>query len=317
MDEGTTLSPELEGVLLAFCAEYDVGMIHHGTTLAMLYVTRLARYSPERLSEERLICPGGGQIAGLSAQRVRTILDEYGREDEWLGEAGRTNLSNCWRAIAYANILNQWYANPLLDYESVERWWLARLPATLIKSPRNLWVRPSLSIDTLMQSWAQSIKKLEREHPNHEMFKVVYASLISAVIFSGPENNIAKNLIVEVGHGERRDILISRDDAVIYVTELPTHYCLTSCQSYLEQRKIVYIVVNEEYRLVAQQMISESTPRDRIDVLSVNQVLTVRFAQAQLIDGHTRRLVWMQIVDDANAWVRTMSDRETIHFHVV
>ena len=110
--------PELQRALVTFCAEYDVGLHYHGTTLAMLHVTRLARYSPGPLCTNRLLSQCRGQIAGLSAQRVRIILEEYGREDEWLGEAGRTNPSNCWRAIAYADILNRWYANPLLDYEA-------------------------------------------------------------------------------------------------------------------------------------------------------------------------------------------------------
>ena len=309
--------PELERALLAFCLEYDADPIHHGTTLAMLYVTRLARYSPTPLSTQRLICRSGGQIAGLSARRVHIILDEYGREDEWLGEAGRTNVSNCRRAIAYASILNQWQGNPTVDYAEIEQWWLARLPARLIKPPYRLHVRPSRTVDALMQAWMQSIAKLERDHPNHELLKTVFASLFAATFFSEPENDAARNLTVTLGHGERRDILIAGAEMFVLVTNFPLESCLTACRSALEHRKAVYIVVSEQVLLGARYGVSISELHNRVEVLSVEQVLAARLVQLRLNDGYTHKSAWAKVVNDANAWLRKLDDREMVRFDIV
>lgn len=310
--------PELESALLTFCLEYDADPIHPGTTLAMLYVTRLAHYSPLPLSAQRLICRSGGQIAGLSAQRVRMILEEYEREDEWLGEAGRTNVSNCRRAIAYAHILNQWQGNPTVDFAEIERWWLARLPARLIKPPCRLHVRPSRTVDALMQAWMQSIAKLERDHPNHELLKTVFASLFAAIFFSEPENDAARNLTVTVGHGERRDILIAGADTLVLVSSFPSESCLTACRSALEHRKAVYIVVSEQVLQGVRYAVSISDElRDRVEVLSVEQILAVRLVQLRLNAGYTHRSAWTKVVNDANAWLRKLDHRAIVRFDIV
>lgn len=315
--KGKRVLPELESDLLTFCTEYDADLTYHGTTLAMLYVTRLARTSPAPLSAELLICRSGGQIAGLSAQRVHTILEEYGREDEWLGEAGRTNMSNCGRAIAYANILNQWHGSPAIDFTEVERWWLARLPTKLIKPPYHLHVRPSRTVDALIQTWMQPIAKLERDHPNHELLKTVFASLFGATFFSDPESKTARKLTVTIGFGERRDILVTGTNMAVLVSDFPSQSCLTSCRSALEQRKAVYIVVSEQVLQGARYAVSANRLHDRVEVLSIEQVLASKLVQLQLNDGHTQKSAWAQIVNDANAWLRKLNDREVVRFDIV
>lgn len=98
------INPNLEAALVQFKADYQVGGV--GALGTVLVLTRKAKVLGLPFDLDKLLTPGGGQVAGLSGSNINKILATHCVLQKVGTESGRTSRGTPTLAKQYVAFLH-------------------------------------------------------------------------------------------------------------------------------------------------------------------------------------------------------------------
>lgn len=176
------MNPELESALQEYCHRCDVKPTNRGTACVLLFTTRYAREHGLPVDASSLRSRNGGQVARFSFRSVNRILAEYSPEWVDLGEAGRTNLANVWRAEQYLALLNQLHEDGIADLRELEGWWADRVIRLATPQPIPFQYPEDQPLSATYRDLVKRVQRLHRHDNGADVERLVARYLVRAVL---------------------------------------------------------------------------------------------------------------------------------------
>lgn len=273
-----------------------------GPLSVVLVITRSASKGSPPYSPQQFLTSQGGQVAGLGRAAVQAILADHGVERVLAEEGGRTSRGSIKRMRAYVDFLNQLAKDGMLDFESIERWWIDRVREFFGSQPFKLKMDASRSLRSLVAGLIEAAFARQRECPGTMVAGAVIQHLVGAkleIALPGVEVKHSGFATADAPAERKGDFLIG--DTVIHVTTAPSEALVRKCCANLEENLRPVIITTEAGAGGAMALAKNAGLADRIEVLELEQFLTTNvlewsgFSQAQrpvtvreLIDCYNR-----------------------------
>ena len=154
---------KLESRLEVFASQHKVR--GKGPLSLVLVLSRKAREQKPPFSADDFLTPQGGHVAGLGRGAVQSILAENGIDRVLAEEGGRTSRGSIQKMRAYIDFLNGLEQGKLLDFPTIEKWWIGRVEEFFRSKPFGLKADSSKSIRSIVSDLIDAAFDRQRECP--------------------------------------------------------------------------------------------------------------------------------------------------------
>ncbi len=300
---------KLVSKLEQFCKEK--GIHGKGPLSVVLVLTRHAAPRDIPLKPSDFLTKRGGQVAGLSGQNVQTILTDHGISRILSEEGGRTSRGSIDRMQAYVALLNQLHADGLLNFKTIEDWWIQRVKEHFAAKPLRLRMDATKSLRAIVAELIEAAFERQRECPGTMVAGAVMQHLVGAKLTVVlPHHPIShEGFSVADAPGKRKgDFIIN--DTVIHVTTAPAEALIRKCSDNLANNLRPLIITTESGVGGAKALAKNDQISDRIDILDIEQFVATNVYEWSAFTHANRQA---SVNDLINAYNRIVEDCETDH----
>lgn len=249
-------------------------IVGKGPLSVVLILTRHASKMERPFDSEKFLTPKGGQVAGLSGLKVQAILGDYGITRVLSEEGGRTSRGSINRMQAYVQFLNRLDVETLLDFSTIEAWWVEQIRVHFASEPLKLKVDASKSLRAIIAELVEGAFERQRECPGTMVAGAVLQHLVGAKLEMVVAGSVIehKGFSVADAPGKRQgDFLIN--DTVIHVTTAPSEALIRKCLNNLGDNLRPLVITTETGVGGARALAKNCEIGDRIDVLDIEQFI--------------------------------------------
>jgi hypothetical protein len=285
--------------LQAYVDKYDIK--GRGPLSVVLIITRKIQSRKPPFSSKDFLTPKGGQVAGLSGSAVQKILNDHGISRILAEEGGRTSRGSIQRMEGYIGLLNDIADEGLLNFPSIESWWIDRVKEYFASEPFKLKLDPSKSLRRIVGELINAAFKRQEECPGTMTAGAVMQHLVGAKLeIALPSVQIEhRGSSVADAPGKRKgDFLVS--DTAIHVTTAPTEALIRKCRDNLEEGLRPVIVTTESGVGGARALAKNADIEDRIDILEVEQFVATNVYEWSSFAASKRSVSVGDLVEEYN-----------------
>ncbi len=272
-----------------------------GPLCVVLVITRKASGQTPPFSADNFLAPKGGQVAGLSKAAVQAILADYGIDKVLAEEGGRTSRGSIQKMRAYLNFLNELAEGNLLDFTTIERWWISRIKDFFSSRPFHLRIDSSKSIRSIVSDLIEAAFARQKECSGIMVAGAVMQHLVGAKI----ETALPDAKVVHVGFsvadapsGRKGDFLIG--DTAIHVTTAPTEALIRKCCDNLAQSIKPLIITTQSGAGGAIALAKNADVAERIDVIEIEQFIATNVYEWTAFQQTKRTVSFRQMIEAYN-----------------
>ncbi len=280
-----------------------------GPLCVMLVLTRKAREGRPPYSADDFLTPQGGQVAGLGRAAVQAILADHGISRVLAEEGGRTSRGSINRMRSYVGFLNVLAEEELLNFDAIERWWIARVQEFFASQPFKLKVDSSRSLRSMVVDLIEAAFARQRECPGTMVAGAVLQHLVGAKLeLALPNVKVEHNgFAVADAPGDRKgDFLIG--DTAIHVTTAPSEALIRKCCANLAGNLQPLIITTEAGAGGAAALAKNADVSERIEILEVEQFVAANVLEWSRFQQEKRPVTVRELIDSYN---RIISKCET------
>ena len=292
---------ELESRLADFSSEQKIVGRGPGPLCVVLVITRKAREQTPPFSADNFLTPKGGQVAGLGRGPVQAILADHGIDRVLAEEGGRTSRGSIQKMRAYLDFLNKLAKEKLLNFPTIEKWWIGRVNDFFISKPFSLKVDPSKSIRSIVSDLIEAAFARQRECPGVMAAGAVMQHLVGAKIETAlPDAKIEHEgfSVADAPSGRKGDFLIG--DTAIHVTTAPTEALIRKCCDNLAQSLRPLIITTQSGVGGAIALAKNADVAERIDVIEIEQFIATNVYEWTAFQQTKRAVSVRQMVEAYN-----------------
>ena len=272
-----------------------------GPLCVVLVVTRTASQNNPPYKAENFLTPQGGQVAGLSRSSVQAILADYGIRRVLAEEGGRTSRGSIRRMQEYLELLNGLYEDGMLDFKSIEKWWIDRVKAYFDSQPLRIKIDPSKSLRHIVVELIETAFERQRQCPGTMIAGAVMQHLVGAKIelaLSEIEIEHKGFSVADAPGGRKGDFLIG--DTAIHVTTAPTDALIRKCRDNLSESLRPVIVTTQSGAGGAGAHAKNAGIDERIDILEIDQFVATNLYEWSRFEHSKRHLSVGKLVSTYN-----------------
>lgn len=277
-----------------------------GPLSVALVVTQHARKLGLPLDPDKLLTDGGGQVLGLGKGAVQGVLNRHGIDRVLASEGGRTSRGSLNNMRAYVALLNALHEQGPLDFDAVERFWIARVHEFFAAKPFKIRLDAARNLRMVVGDVLQQAEERQKTTPGVYYAGAVMQHLVGAkldcVLGSG---KLAHNSFstADAPSGRAGDFLVG--DVAIHVTTAPSEALIGKCRDNLDEGLRPLIVTGKKGFAVAEGLAGNSGLGERIDVFEIEQFVAANLYELGAFAADGRRTAvndlmerYNQIVED-------------------
>ena len=226
-------------------------------------------------------------MVGLGRGAVQTILARHGITRVLAKEGGRTSRGSINNMRAYAAFLNHLKQQDLIDFDAIERFWIAGVHQFFAGQPFKIKLDASRSIrnvvrDVIAQAEDRQKKSSGNNYAGAVMQHLIGAKLDCALGVGAFSHNSFSTSDAQTGR--EGDFFIG--DVAIHVTTSPGESVIERCRENLNDNLRPILVTLQRGLLVAEGLAANASLSDRIDIFEIEQFIALnlyeigRFAAA-------------------------------------
>lgn len=245
-------------------------------------------------------------MKGLGGPAVQAILKDHGISRVLAEEGGRTSRGSIERMQQYVIFLNMLYKNKLLDFLSIEKWWVERVQEYFSSQPLRLKVDSSKSLRFLMSELLNTAYERQLECPGTMVVGAVIQHLVGAKLtIALPEVTIDHEGFSVADHPKKRkgDFLVN--DTSIHVTTAPTESLMRKCIGNLNENIHPVIITTDAGVGGAKALATNLQIADRLDILEVEQFIATNILEWSGFSLNQRPISLEELVNEYNRIVDT------------
>ena len=298
-DQGGYEMTQLESSLKAFSSRFRIN--GKGSLSVLLVVTRKANAQIPPFSADNFLTPQGGEVAGLERGAVQAILADHGISRILAEEGGRTSRGSILKMRAYVGFLNELAQEKLLDFASIENWWICRVREFFSSKPFSLKVDSSKSIRSIVSDLIEAAFARQRECPGVMVAGAVMQHLVGAKIATAlPDAKIKHEgfSVADAPSGRKGDFLIG--DTAIHVTTAPTEALIRKCRDNLAQNLRPLVITTQNGMGWAVALAKDANIADCFDILEIEQFVTANIYKWSAFQQTKRSVSVRQLVEAYN-----------------
>jgi len=298
---------ELESRLVTFASDNKIN--GKGPLSVVLVVTRKAREQTPPYSPDNFLTAQEGQVAGLGRGAVQAILADHGIWRVLAEEGGRTSRGSIKKMRVYVDFLNELAQKKLIDFDTIEKWWINRIKEFFRAKPFGLRIDPSKSVRSIVADLIDAAFARQRECQGVMVAGAVLQHLVGAKIETAlPEVEIEHHgfSVADAPSGRKGDFLIG--DTAIHVTTAPTESLIRKCCDNLAQNLRPLVITTQSGVGGAIALAKNADVAERIDVLEIEQFVATNLYEWCAFQQTKRSLNVRQLVA---AYNRIIDECET------
>ena len=295
---------ELRSRLLRFAKDTEITT--KGPLSMVLVITRRASEGAPPFDEAGFVTKKGGQVAGLGEGAVQAILEDHGVGRVLAKEGGRTSRGNMGRMRSYLQFLNELSVCGLLDFDSIEAWWVERVREYFAAQPLVLRADQAVSLRHVIADLMRAAYDRQAECPGTMVAGAVMQHLVGAKLeMCFPDMAIERRgfSVADESAGEGADFAVG--DAAIHVTTAPTPALLAKCAANLANGLRPVIVTTRKGAYAAEAFASDVGVVDRVDVLDIEQFVATNVYEWSGFQQANRAASLAELVSTYNDIVET------------
>ena len=270
-----------------------------GPLCVALVVTEHARERGLPLDPDQLVTKSGGQVRGLGQSQVQKILARHGIERVLAAEGGRTSRGSLGNMRAYVRFLNQLSQEAHL--ESVEAFWVHRVRDFFAGQPLRIKLDPGMGIQAVVRALMDQAAKREMEYTGRWYVGTMIEHLVGAVIDCGfGLGAVSHHSSSSADQPSGRSGDFHLDATVVHVTTSPGEAVIRRCAANLEAGLRPVLVVRGRSVGTATDLANNAGIEDRVDVLPVEQLVTLAVFGSRAFGVRERRDALSKIVERYN-----------------
>ena len=270
-----------------------------GPLSVVLVLTRKLRELKPPFKARSLLAPQKGQVAGLGKAAVQKILKEHGIDQVLAEEGGRTSRGSIQNMYDYVDFLNG-LAAPI-DFDAIERWWIARVREFFESKPFSLKIDSSKSIRSIVADLIESAFARQKKSPGVMVAGAVMQHLVGAKIETALPNAKIEHegfSVADAPSGRKGDFLIG--DTAIHVTTAPSEALIRKCSDNLAQSLRPLIITTSGGVGGALALAKNANVADRIDILEIEQFIATNVYEWTSFEHTKRAMTVSQLLDTYN-----------------
>ena len=286
-----------EGSLVAELSGFAVASNFNGKgpLCVALVVTDHARKEGLPLDPNGLVTASGGQVRGLGRAQVQAILARHGIERVLAAEGGRTSRGSLRNMRAYVGFLNGLGEGAPLD--EVEDFWVGRVRAFFAGQPLKLKLDPGMGIQAVVRDLIDQAAKRELAYAGRWYAGALIEHLVGAVIDCGlGTGRVTHHSASAADQPAGRSGDFSLGSTAIHVTNTPGEAVVGRCVDNLSAGLTPVLVVRGRSVGTAIDLANRARIDDRVDVVSVEQLLSLAVLGIGGFDTDARRAALHSIV---------------------
>jgi len=290
---------ELQKELKVFTVQNKINS--KGSLSVMLVITRAASCRTTPYLPTDFLSPKKGQVAGLGRSAVQAILAENGITKVLAEEGGRTSRGSIEKMEAYLQLLNSLSVKNLLDFQSIENWWIARVKDYFLAKPFRIKIDSSKSIRSIVAGLMEAAFARQKESPGTMAAGAVMEHLVGAKLeIALPALSIQHKgfSVADASSGRKGDFLIG--NTTIHVTTAPTDALIMKCCDNLAENLKPVIITTQSGSGGASALAKNANIGDRVDVLEIEQFVATNVYEWSAFDQHQRPISVQNLVDTYN-----------------
>jgi hypothetical protein len=280
-----------------------------GSLCVVLVVTRTASKKSPPYNPNHFLTSHEGQVAGLGRAAVQAILSEHGITRVLAEEGGRTSRGSISKMRSYLKILNAFHEDGMLDFDTIEKWWIGRVKAYFSSKPFKLKIDPSKSLRSIVGELIDAAFIRQRECQGMMTAGAVMQHLVGAKLqLLLPDTHIEHKgfSVADAPSGRKGDFFVG--DTAIHVTTAPTEALIRKCLDNLNENIRPIIITTQSGVGGAGALAKNADVDDRIDILEIEQFLSANVYEWSKFE-QTQRPV--RVRDLVNAYNRIIEQAET------
>jgi hypothetical protein len=282
-----------------------------GALSVMLVITRSASKHMPPYSPKDFLSPKKGQVAGLGRAAVQSILSEHGIDRVLAEEGGRTSRGSIEKMDAYLQLLNTFAAIGILDFKTIEKWWVSRVKDFFAAKPFKIKIDSSKSIRSIISDLIEATFSRQKECPGTMIAGAVMEHLVGAKLaIALPKHKIEHKgfSVADAPGGRKGDFLVS--NTAIHVTTAPTDALIRKCLDNLAESLKPIIITTQSGAGGAIALAKNAGIGERIDVLEIEQFVATNVYEWSAFDQSQRPVTVRNLI---NTYNRIIDQCETDH----
>lgn len=256
------------------------GINGKGPLSVVLVITRNASALTPPFHREDFLTQQGGQVAGLGRAAVQSILNQYGISRTLAEEGGRTSRGSIHRMETYISFLNDLHKQNLLDFRSIEKFWIDRVIEYFSSMPFKIKLDNSKSLRSIISELIEAAFIRQGECTGTMIAGAVMQHLVGAKLeialhpLAIEHNGFS---VADAPSDRKGDFLIG--NTAIHVTTAPNESLIRKCHKNIEQNYHPVIITTMSGLGGAAALARNSSIEDRIDILEIEQFIATNILE--------------------------------------
>ncbi|MEB0135708.1 DUF4928 family protein [Actimicrobium sp. CCC2.4] len=294
-----TIPLSLEVALARFKVDFQVGGA--GALGTVLVLTRKAMVGGLPFDPEKLLTPGGGQVAGLSGANINKILAGYGVTQQVGTESGRTSRGTPALAGQYAAFLHALPRLSASDIADIEAWWVSRFTDYFNSAPFKLNYDSSKTLASVIRNLLDQALERQKKSPGKTYVGAVLQHLVGAKLeLALPALKITHNgaSVADAVSARSGDFVI--DNAIIHCTTAPSEALMRKCEANLKAGQHPIILTIAKMIGAAEGLAENAGIEGRVEVMDALQFLAANLYEMSLFKAADRKVTVIRLIEKYN-----------------
>ena len=275
----------------------------------VIQFTRMVQGKNFPLDSNDFRTQGKGQIAGLSGQKLKKILQEYGITQQLSAEGGRTSRGNMGLMITYVDFLNRWNSEESIDLVKVEHFWAEQIREYFQNKPFILSSDTSKTLATNLEDLFNQAKSRQKQNPGTQYLGIILQHLVAAKLcLVMPDNSF------DIYGASVADIQTDRDgdfvlhNTVIHCTTMPNAFLIEKCKANLCSGYHPVIITIFDRVQTALNLVEDAGLGGRVEVWDIRQFLSTNIHEHCCFNELEKHRVLSKLISEYNMIVKDVEN---------
>jgi len=273
-----------------------------GPLALLVQLTRNVRNRSFPLDSNDFLTENKGQVAGLGGSNLRKILKEYGITQTLASEGGRTSRGNMGLMIQYIDFLNNWHASEMIDFDTLEEFWVEQVREYFRNQPFKLMADPSRTIAASLNELFEQARKRQKQNAGTQYLGTVLQHLVAAklsIILPSDKFQVYGASVADSPTDRNGDFVIN--NTIIHCTTAPGEPLIQKCGANIRAGCTPVIITIFERVKTALDLAADADLNGRIEVWDIQQFLSTNINEHSMFDGLVRNAKLADIIEKYNA----------------
>lgn len=260
-----------------------------GPLCVALVVTDHAKKMGLPLGSDDLLTEQGGQVLGLGAARVQSILARHGIERVLAAEGGRTSRGSINNMRAYVDFLNDQASNNGFSLDVVEGFWIKRVEEFFAGKPFKLKLDASLGVRAVVRNLLQQAEDRQKQASGTMYQGTMMQHLVGGKLdLLYGEGKVVHHGANTSDQNPDRTGDFDIGDVSLHVSVSPSEALIRKCAENIAAGRIPIIVTGRRGVGLAEGLSENAGISDRLDVIEFEQFMATNIYELGEFE-HSRR----------------------------